>query len=148
MAESADSNWLTLVKPRSTWVITSKNSPMNPIEPLDQVYTHPWSPLGQRHGQTPLKNWCRWMSSGTFATFSKFHLNTSESTNTKVVQFVQGHNFHVDWHSQFWVEISEKRSQPTVPPVHWNVVTFEVWQQFVQNLLSKTLYNLCESCRG
>jgi hypothetical protein len=35
MAESAESNRLTLVKPRSTWVITSKTSPMNPSEPLD-----------------------------------------------------------------------------------------------------------------
>jgi hypothetical protein len=34
MTESAESNRPTLVKPRSTWVITSKTSPMNPIEPL------------------------------------------------------------------------------------------------------------------
>jgi hypothetical protein len=45
MAESTESNRLTLVKPKSTWVITSKTLPMNPIEPFDQVYTHPWSPL-------------------------------------------------------------------------------------------------------
>jgi hypothetical protein len=38
------------------------------------------------------------MSSGTFATFSKIHLNTSKSTFTKVVHLVEGHNFHVDWH--------------------------------------------------
>jgi hypothetical protein len=43
MAGSAESNRPALVKPRSTWVITSKTSPMNPIEPLDQVYTHTWS---------------------------------------------------------------------------------------------------------
>jgi hypothetical protein len=46
MTGSAESNRPTLVKPRSTWVITSKTSPMNPIEPLDQAYTHvvnPWS---------------------------------------------------------------------------------------------------------
>jgi hypothetical protein len=55
MTESAESNRLALVKPMSTWVITSKTSPTNPIEPFDQVYTHPWSTLGQRHGQTPLK---------------------------------------------------------------------------------------------
>jgi hypothetical protein len=42
------------------------------------------------------------MSSGTFATFSKFHLNTSKSPNTKVVQFVEGHNFHADWHFKFF----------------------------------------------
>jgi hypothetical protein len=40
MTGSAESNRLALVKPRSTWVITSKTSPMNPIEPLDHVYTH------------------------------------------------------------------------------------------------------------
>jgi hypothetical protein len=26
----------------------------------------------------------------------------------KVVQFVEEHNFHVDWHFQFWVEKGEK----------------------------------------
>jgi hypothetical protein len=40
MTESAESNLLTLVKPRSTWVITSKTLPVNPIEPIDQVSTH------------------------------------------------------------------------------------------------------------
>jgi hypothetical protein len=55
MAESAESNRLTLVKPRSTWAITSKTSPTHPINPLDQVSTPWWSTLGQRPGQTPLK---------------------------------------------------------------------------------------------
>jgi hypothetical protein len=41
------------------------------------------------------------MSSGTFAAFSKIHLNTSKSTFMKVVQLVEGHNFHVDWHLNF-----------------------------------------------
>jgi hypothetical protein len=40
MAESAESNRPTVVKPGSTWAITSKTSPMNLIEPLDRVYTH------------------------------------------------------------------------------------------------------------
>jgi hypothetical protein len=73
------------------------------------------------------------MSSGTFATFSKFHLNTSKSTNMKVVQFVEGHTFHVDWHFKLWEEIGEKLGQPPVPPVHRNMATFKVWQQFVHN---------------
>jgi hypothetical protein len=90
MTGSAESNRPTLVKPMSTWVITLKTSPMNPIEPLDQAYTHPWSTLGQRHGQTPLNHWRRWMSSGTIAAFSKIHLNTSESTFMKVVHLVEG----------------------------------------------------------
>jgi hypothetical protein len=34
MTGSAESNLPTMVKPKSTWVITSKTSPMNPIEPL------------------------------------------------------------------------------------------------------------------
>jgi hypothetical protein len=38
---------------------------------------------------------------GTFAVFSKFHQNTSKSTNMKVVQFVEGHNFNVGWYFQF-----------------------------------------------
>jgi hypothetical protein len=34
MAESAESNRLTLVKPRSTWVITSKTEPTTLSDPL------------------------------------------------------------------------------------------------------------------
>jgi hypothetical protein len=55
MTESAELYRPTLVKLRSTWVITSKTSPLNPIEPDDRAYTHLWPTLGQRHGQTPLK---------------------------------------------------------------------------------------------
>jgi hypothetical protein len=101
MAESAESNRPTLVKPRSTWGITSKTSPMNPIEPLDQVYTHPWSTLGQRRGPTRLNLSHRRMSPETFAAFSKFHLNTSKSTFMKVVHLVEGHTFYVDCISNF-----------------------------------------------
>jgi hypothetical protein len=39
MAESAKSNRLTLVKPRSTWTITSKTEPTIPNDPLGQVKT-------------------------------------------------------------------------------------------------------------
>jgi hypothetical protein len=66
----------------------------------------------------------------------------------KVVQFVEGHNFHVDWHFQFAVEISEKLGQLSASPVHRNVVAFKVWQQIVQNPLRKTPYGLCESGIG
>jgi hypothetical protein len=48
------------------------------------------------------------VSAGTFAAFSKFHLNTSNSPNVKVVYFVMGHNFHVEWHWRFGVEEGEK----------------------------------------
>jgi hypothetical protein len=148
MTGSAESNWPVLVKPRSTWVITSKTSPMNPIRPLDQVYACPWATLGQRHGRTPLKHWRQRMSSGTSAAFSKFHLNTSKSTFMKVVHLIEGHNFHVDWHFKFWVETGEKRGQPTVPPVYGNRAAFKVGKTFLQNPLRKTLYGLCRSCRG
>jgi hypothetical protein len=148
MTGSVESNLPTMVKPRSTWVITPKTSPLNPIEPLYQAYTHPWSTRGQRHGQTPLNHWCRRMSSGTFAAFSKIHLNTSKSTFMKVVHLVEGHNFHVDWHFKFWVEIGEKPDRLTVSPVHRDKPTFNVSTMFLQNPLRKTLYGLCESCRG
>jgi hypothetical protein len=148
MTESAESNWPTLVKPRSTWVITSKTSPKNPIEPLDQVYTHPWSTLGQRHGRTPLKHWRQRMSFGTFAAFPKIHLNTAKSTFMKVVHPVEEHNFHVDWHFKFWAEKGEKLDRLKVPPVYRGMAAFKVGTTFLQNPLRKTPYGLCESCRG
>jgi hypothetical protein len=88
------------------------------------------------------------MSSGTFAAFSKIHLNTSKSTFMKVVHLVEGHNFHADWHFKFWVEIGEKLDRPTVPPVHRDRPAFNVGTAFLQNPLRKILYGLCESCRG
>jgi hypothetical protein len=44
------------------------------------------------------------VSAGTFAAFSKIHLNTYNSTFRKVVDLVEGHNFHVDWHFKFGEE--------------------------------------------
>jgi hypothetical protein len=58
------------------------------------------------------------MSSGTFAAFSKFHLNTSKSTNMKVVQFFEEHNFHVHWHFRFGGEKGEKLGQLPTAAVH------------------------------
>jgi hypothetical protein len=55
MTKSAESNPLTFVKPRSTWVLTTKTSPTNPNDHLDRVHTHLWSTLGQSHGQTTSK---------------------------------------------------------------------------------------------
>jgi hypothetical protein len=46
---------LTLVKSRSTWVLTSKNSPISSIDILDLVDTHVGLTHGQRLGKTPLK---------------------------------------------------------------------------------------------
>jgi hypothetical protein len=84
------------------------------------------------------------MSSGTFAALSKIHLTTWKSTFMKVVQLVEGHNFHVDWHFKFWVEESEKLAQRAVSPIHWKWVAFKVDRLVVQNLLRKTPYDLCE----
>jgi hypothetical protein len=78
------------------------------------------------------------MSSETFAVFSKIHQNTSKSTNMKVVQFVEGQNFHVDWHFKFWVEKDGKCGQLSASPVHRDMTTFKVWMQFMQNPLRKT----------
>jgi hypothetical protein len=82
------------------------------------------------------------MLSGTFAAFSKIHLNTSKSTFMKVVHLVEGHNFHVDWHFQFWVEIGEKLGQLSVPLVHRDRPAFDVGTTFLQNPLRKTLGGL------
>jgi hypothetical protein len=88
------------------------------------------------------------MSFGTFAAFSKFHLNTSKSTFMKVVQLVEGHNFHVDWHFKVWVEKHEKLAERTISPVHGHRLTFKVGNLFLHNLLIKTPYSLFESGRG
>jgi hypothetical protein len=66
----------------------------------------------------------------------------------KVVQLVEGHKFHVDWHFKFLVEKGEKLAQRSVPPVHGNCVAFKVGEPTLQNLLRKTLYSLFESGRG
>jgi hypothetical protein len=46
------------------------------------------------------------------------------------------------------VEKGAKLAQRSVPPVHGNGVAFKVGKPFLQNLLTKTLYNLFESGRG
>jgi hypothetical protein len=66
----------------------------------------------------------------------------------KVVQFVKGHNFHVEWHFKFLEEKGEQLGQLTVPPVHRHQLAFKVGKPVVQNLLRKTLGGLCESYRG
>jgi hypothetical protein len=65
-----------------------------------------------------------------------------------VVHLVEGHNFRVDWHVKFWVEISEKLDRLTVPPVFQNRPTFNVGTAFMQNPWRKSLDGLYESCRG
>jgi hypothetical protein len=123
MTESAESNLLTLVEPWSTRVITSKTSPTNPNDPLDQVNTHFWSTLGQRHGQTPLKPWCLWTSSVTFAAFSKFHLSTPKSPNIKLSSFSRDTTFMMDGISNFeWrrMENVVNCQQPLFTGIGWH----------------------------
>jgi hypothetical protein len=72
------------------------------------------------------------MSAGTFAAFSKFSLNTSNSPNTKVVCFVEGHNFHVEWHCWFEVQIGEKCKSTSAFTVHWSREILHLGIQIVQ----------------
>jgi hypothetical protein len=66
----------------------------------------------------------------------------------KVVHLVEGHNFHVDWHFKFWVEIGEKLDRLTIPPVFQNRSALNVGTTFLQNPLRKTPYSFFESGRG
>jgi hypothetical protein len=68
---------------------------------------------------------------------SKFHLNTSNSPKVKVVQFVDGHNFHVEWHLKFEVELGKKAwSAPSVT-IHRRPENCQVGMPFVHKLLVK-----------
>jgi hypothetical protein len=88
------------------------------------------------------------MSPGTFAAFSKFHLNTSNSPNAKVVCFVEEHNFHVEWHLRFVVEMREKAWSALVVTIHRCPENSNLGMQFVQKRWRKGPYALCKSCRG
>jgi hypothetical protein len=88
------------------------------------------------------------MSPGTFVAFSKFHLNSSNSPNVKVVYFVEEHNFHVEWHLRFRVEMREKAWSTLVVTIHRRPENLHLGMQFVQKWLRKTPYALCRSCRG
>jgi hypothetical protein len=45
----------------------------------------------------------------------------------KVVHLVEGHNFHVDLHFKFWVEVGEKLDRLTVPPVFSEQADIQYW---------------------
>jgi hypothetical protein len=66
----------------------------------------------------------------------------------KVFHLVEGHNFHVDWHFKFWVEIGEKLDRLAVPPVYRDMAAFQVGTTFLQNPSRETLDGLYKSCRG
>jgi hypothetical protein len=65
-----------MVNPRSTWVLTHENSLTHPERPLVNSSYTCGSTHGQGVGQTPLPSQCPQVPAGTFATFSKIHLNT------------------------------------------------------------------------
>jgi hypothetical protein len=88
------------------------------------------------------------VSADTFAAFSKFPLNTSNSPNTKVVYFVEGNNFHVEWHLRFGVEMGEKLKSTLEVTIHRRPENSQLGIQFVQKWLRKGPYALCESDRG
>jgi hypothetical protein len=98
--------------------------------------------------QNPVNTPCPPVSAGTFAAFSKFHLNTSKSPNVKVVCFVEGHNFHVEWHLKFGVEIGEKLKSTLLVTIHWRTENCQLGMQFVRKWWRKTPYSLSRSCRG
>jgi hypothetical protein len=83
------------------------------------------------------------VSVGTFAAFSKFHLNTSNSPNIKVVYIVDEHNFNVEWHLRFGVEMREKAWSTLAVTVHRRPENSQVGMQFVHNRLRKRPYALC-----
>jgi hypothetical protein len=79
----------------------------------------------------------------TFAAFSTFHLNTPKSPNVKVVQFVEGHNLHVEWHLRFEVQMGEKAWSMSLVIVHRRPESMKVGMPIVRKRLRKTPYSLC-----
>jgi hypothetical protein len=64
------------------------------------------------------------------------------------VYFVEGHNFHVEWHCWFEVQISEKLKSTLLATIHRRPENNHLGIQIVQKWLRKRPYALCESCRG
>jgi hypothetical protein len=88
------------------------------------------------------------VAAGTFAVFSKFSLNTSNSPNKKVVYFVEGHNFHVEWHCWFEEQNGEKCKSTLEVTIHRRPENSQLGTQFVQKWWRKRPYALYNSCRG
>jgi hypothetical protein len=95
-------------------------------------FGQPWSTLGQTLPKTVEHPFDPLVSAGTFVAFSKFHLNTSKSPNVKVVYFVEGHNFHVEWHLRFGVEMHKKAWSTLVVTIHKRPENSNLGMQFVQ----------------
>jgi hypothetical protein len=63
--------------------------------------------------------------------------NTSNSPNTKVVCFVEGHNFHVEWHCWFELQVGEKFKSTPVGTIHGSREFLHLGIQFVQKMVEK-----------
>jgi hypothetical protein len=64
------------------------------------------------------------------------------------VYFVEGHNFHVEWHCWFEVQIGEKgKSTPRIT-IHRRPENSQLGIQIVHKWLRKRPYAFYESCRG
>jgi hypothetical protein len=98
---------------------------------FSQVPNHPWSILGQTLAQNPSQTLDLPCTSRTFVAFSKIHLNTSISSNVKVVQFVEAHNFHVGQHFKFKEQIGEKLQSTPVSIVCRRHENPKLSQQFM-----------------
>jgi hypothetical protein len=59
-----------------------------------------------------------------------------------------GHNFHVEWHFKFEVEIGENPWSIASVTIHKRKEKLKVGEQFMQNSLRKNPMSLCISCRG
>jgi hypothetical protein len=61
----------------------------------------------------------------TFSTFSKFHLNTSESANIKVVHLFNWHNFHNWQHFKFmqnWLQCGQRQQSLLRGPEKFHIL--------------------------
>jgi hypothetical protein len=59
-----------------------------------------------------------------------------------------GHNFHVEWHLRFGVEMCEKPRSTSPGTIHLRPKNSDLGMPFVHNWLRKRTYTPCISCRG
>jgi hypothetical protein len=134
-----ESNLLSLVKPWSTWVFTSKTSSQSLITLLiESTHTR-----GQRSSQTLVKPWCPWASSRTFAAFSKLHLNISKSPN-----IIEGHNFAFGCHFKFGVYNGENLGQLQSRTIHQRQENCKLACRLCKIHCSKPLWAFIEDVEG
>jgi hypothetical protein len=136
-----------MVNSQSTWVLTSKNSPTNSNDTFDQVDTHvgvnPWSKCWSNPTQTQVtldifQNFCRILQN------SPKHLKIYLYGSCPAFWGTQ-----LSFRLAFQI-LSEKRWK-TCPKVSTScslqLSAYRVDKLAEQNLLRKTPYSLCESCR-